>query len=378
MKIIIDKKFRKKAGCIAIVFIAFLASLTFYVRSYENMDFVRIQIGMNSLYHTRQTLIEYLTGYSSTLNTTLTYTVTYNILRFLVAKYTKNPYVLVWVSAIIDYSIISYIIYDWNKDSEYTLQQKVCIFLFNMSMLPFVHVCSGIRAAMAASIMILSVYHFVYKDYSIIRFVVGCFLAVTTHPFVLFAIPIAIVSKIMPKFRTFLIAWLGAVSLTYLMPLFERLNIPFLSVLVAKYYTYTSENQFTAYRSFFYGTILICFLLISYYFLFIWSPNKKRINVKENKNKIYIFVVSYAGLIIGNVGGYELVCRSAYILGAFAPVIIGMLYDGKTSGNRGFIAMIFRLMIISLSVYVFMMHIHFLGRHFSISHIPISINPSLQ
>lgn len=355
--------------------IAVATSLTFFVLNSENMDFVRFAAQMRKIYGTNMTLGEYLEGLLKNSTDAKKYNFVFYSLLFFIGKHSRNPYILAWICTFVDYAIVSYILYDWGKNRKYSLKKCIYIFIFCSAMLPFVHVVSGLRAAMASSVFCLATYNYVYKDKTIAGFIVGCLVAISIHTFVLLAIPIAMLAKIMPRFKVFVAVYGASLAMSYIATYLGTFGIPFFTAIATKYRTYTGSQQFRAYRSFYYGTIIICAILVLYYFFFIWSYKKNNTKVDCQKNKIYVFIVGFAGLILGNTNGYELVCRNAYILGIFAPIVVGMLFDGIIDKNsKAIVAKILRVMIFVLSVYILQRHFRFYGGHFSLNNIIKSLH----
>lgn len=370
------KNLNKKIGCLILVILAVLASMTFYVSVQDNMDFIRIQELMDPLRRTNISLGEYLVPKENhALNRTMSYTFTFNTLLYLFAKGFKNNYVFVWASVAIDYTLVAYMIYDWTRDRKCRILEKVSIFLTSMAFLPFVHACSGIRAAMAACLMALAVYGFLYRNRGMVYFAVFVFLSVTVHPFVIYAVPVAVLVKYAPKMSVCILVWLGTVGLVYIVPILAALKLPFVSVLATKYATYTSSNQFTSYRSFFYSALLCSLLLIVYYVFFYWRVFAGNYHKKEpNKYRLFTFIAAYAGVVLGSFGSYDIACRLAYVLGAFAPVIVKMITSGRRKDEiRHFVAIALYAAFMILCVYTFSKHIRYYGGHFSLDNIALAL-----
>lgn len=361
---------KKGIICVFLVILSFIASLTFYVSPSMNMDFVRIQEEIPS-YQTSQTLNAYLNSESITSNNeTIKYTYTFNVIVYLFGKYVKNHYVLVWFSAILDYSIVCWMIYDWTKNKKQGIHEWISCFIVSMAFLPFVHVVSGIRAAMAACLMALGIYLLLYRKRSIFIYLLLSLLSVTIHPYTLYAIPITLLVHISPTLKSFIIVLVGTLSIEYLAPIIGKKDIPFLSMMARRFVSYTSASQYTSYRTFYYGVILCSLLLAVYYIFFIWR-NKK---ISHSQKKMCTFLACYAGLIIGSFGSYDIVCRLAYLLGAMAPVVTEAMMIGNNNDKYKYVIRrcIF-IVFILLSIFTFYKHIQYYGGHFKLSHILLSI-----
>lgn len=372
---------RKKVACIFIVLASYLLAMMFYVKTTDNMDFVRIQELMESLRNTKLSLIEYLfTEAGTQLNATLRYTFLFNILMYFVAKYCENYFVLTWISAAIDFAVISYIYYDWTKTRKTTVSEMICMVFLCAAFLPFVHVVSGIRAAMAACFMALAVYKYIYRNKSILVFGFLVFLSVSSHPFTIYAIPAALLIRYSSSIKAFFIVLMGTIGLIYLVPIIGRLGIPFLSTLAIKFHTYTAASQYTSYRSIYYSSLICAVLFVLYYLLFLWKKtDKKKSSIEIQKDRLYKFIICYSAVILGSFGSYDIVCRLSYVLGAFSPVLSEMIFSlRKKDQGRYLLARVLCIIIIILAIYTFMKHIRYYGGFFRLENLAISTNPLLQ
>lgn len=355
---------------IIIIFAVLCLSLMFHVRMTDDMDFARHQTLLNDIRKSNIGFWEYVLYNPLGVSGNITYAFTYsfNILCYIVAKLFENNYVLVWISALIEYGIIAYIAYDWKRDSEYTLIQILFSILLCFAVYPVIHAFSGIRTSLAASFMALAVYLFLCKDCSIIKYIILCIVSVTFHPVMLMAVPITVAIKISSKLTTIILIMIFAILFNHIVVLFEQLNIPFLSAMVTKYLTYTSAGQFRAWRFCLYGVILICFICIVYYIFIIQIKSKET----DGKEKLYAFLICFMGLILGNIGGYETVMRPSYLLGALAPIIVSMLTEQNALDQRlnardpvkGVIKIGAAEAVFALSVYMGIMYISYFGSYF--------------
>jgi hypothetical protein len=334
MKIRINKK---KLKYFCIVLFALMGSLMFHADRTSNLDFIRYQDILESLRNSNLSLSDYLINSNTTTrwtNAMLPYAYAFNALVYFVAKFFRNDYVISWISTLIDYSLIAYIAYDWRRESKYRSREVLLIILACFSLLSFMQVNSGLRTATSACIMAFAVYKFLYRNNSIIYFVILSIISVLFHPFTLLAIPIAIVIKASSSKGVFWITLIGCMFLSHIASIFRESSIPFLRALAIKYGTYTSDEQFRAYRFCLYGVLIISVFCIIYYLLI--YRKSKDITVGESKGskeKLYLFVISFCGLIIGNIGSYEIVVRNGYLLGALSPVMISMFYEDSLAKN---------------------------------------------
>lgn len=349
---------------IFVVFVALLIGVMFHVERHENMDFNRFQDIMDTIRYSNMNFQNFLADDSNLLkwmNRTLPYMYSFDLLIFLISKCFENNYVMVWVSIIIDYTIVAYIAYDWRKGSRYSNKEVILSILACFALLPMVHACSGLRTATSACFMSLAIYKFLYQNKNWLVFAFYCVIAVTFHPVTLMAVPIAVAIKVSPRKIVFYITLLGCLATSQIAVFLSNSGNLFLQGLGMKYTTYTSENQFRAYRFAMYGVIVFAILIIGYYFLI--YRNKLRGDVNQNEisaidcdeykktKKLFLFYVCYLAFLVGNSSSYEIVCRGAYLIGASAPVIVGLLFDSSSTQNR-IVAQIIKLMIVILLIYM--------------------------
>lgn len=351
MKIKIRKNIFKY---ILIVGIALCGAFMFHVSPDDNMDFVRYQSILNSIRSSRINFWDFWingTSVSRQVGAAQRYAFSENILIFLVAKFCTNDYILVWVSIFINYTCIAYIALDLKQNSKYSFMQTGVSILVCLAELPFIHACSGLRTATAACIMAVAIYLYLYKQSKIIPFMLLSILAVGFHPFVLFAIIIALAVRLIKNNAAIVGIIVGIMLIPQIAMWFIKSNIPFLVMLAQKYITYTSDNQFRAYRTFQYGTILICVLCIL--FFFVDSVLKYSIHITARSSSgdlkyIKMFFLAYSFIIIGNVNSYELVVRFGYLIGALSPVFSLLIFNSPCKKNN-YIHFMIRSFIIILA-----------------------------
>lgn len=357
MKIRIKNKIEKrKIKYIGIILLALMGSLMFHVDRTANMDFNRYQTILDSLRISNISWFDYMINCNTeTLraNAIMQYSYAFNTLMYFVAKSFKNNYIIVWISVLIDYSLIAYIAFDWKRNSKYKTNEMMLIVLACFSLLPFIHVNSGLRTATSACIMALAVYRYLFKMKNLVEFLLLTLLSVLFHPFSVFAIPIAIVVRVFNTKVVLFAVLIGCMFLSPIAEIFFKSGIPFLMIIGRKYLTYTSKTQFSAYRTFSYGGLISCVTIIIYYLL-IYRKSRKTDNgkVMVGKEKIYLFIVCFSGLIIGNAGSYEMVCRNGYLLGALSPVFISMFYEKGHLLGRKRIELVFRVALAILFAFM--------------------------
>lgn len=361
---------------ILVISVALLIGVMFHVERYENMDFNRFQDIMDTIRNSNMNFQEFLEDDTNLLkwsNRTLPYMYSFDLLIFLISKCFENNYVIVWVSIIIDYTIVAYIAYDWRRDSRYSIKEIFVTILACFALLPMVHACSGLRTATAASFMALAIYKLLYQNKNLLIFFLYCAIAVTFHPATLLAVPIAVAIRVSSRKIVFLITLLGCLFISQIAAFFSNSGNSFLKGLGIKYATYTSETQFRAYRFSMYGVIVFAILIIAYYFLIYRNKLKGDANQNEmsiidydeyeKTNKLFLFYVCYLAFLVGNANSYEIVCRGAYLIGASAPVIVGMLFDNLGIQNRR-VAQVIKLILAVLLTYMCCCWIRYYAKFF--------------
>lgn len=354
-----------------IVLFAVMLGLMFHLDRSMNMDFNRFQEIMDTIRNSKMSFSNFLADDTHMLkwsNITLPYMYSFNVLLFFVSRLFSNNYVMVWISVLIDYTIIAYIAYDWRRDSRYTQKEVMLSILICFSFLPFIHVCSGLRTATSACFMALAVYKYLYRDKGILIFALFALISITFHPIMCFAIPIALVIKLTNKKLIFYLTVLGCLFISRIADLFLISGNVFLRSLATKYITYTSEGQFRAYRFAMYGTIVFAILVILYYLVVYKRPKSEKngrrrgllgyitgshaiVDDKDAKQRLFLFFSCYLALLIGNIGSYEMVCRGVYLVGASAPILADLLLSVKKNSNSS-IAILIGFVIVLLLIYM--------------------------
>lgn len=364
MRVEVNKKIFKY---IFVICIALLGAFMFHVSPDDNMDFVRYQDILHSIRTSQISFLDFWlngTQVSRQAGAAQKYAYSENILIYLIAKYFNNDYILVWCSILIDYVCIAYIAFDLKYYSKYSVLQVIVSILLCFAELPFIHACSGLRTATAACVMAVGLYDYLYKQCRIFHFGILGALAIGFHPFVLFAIVIALTIKLLKNNIAIIGVIVGIILLPQITKLFMNSHVPFLILLAQKYITYTSDKQFRAYRTFQYGTILISALCIIYV---LYDCRKRKKNPKEvdTPKSLKMFFIAYMFVIIGNIESYELVVRSGYLIGAMAP-LFSMLVFNYRCRKDDYICFSIRFSIILLAIVMCIAYVRYYYRWFII------------
>ena len=374
---------RKKAvisltqlGYYLIIIIAVLRAMQFHVNSGDNMDLARHFYMMQLVKRSGYSFFEYvfLHGDAFTSNITLKFNYAFNAIVYLISNYTTNYYIISWVFVFIDYAIIAYIGIDWWK-SQGGRKGFMALYeiLICFSLFPLIHAISGLRTSLAACIMGLAIYLYIYKNKSFISFAIATILAVLFHPAFLTAVPFAIIAKKMERKKGLLISVIASVAVSSMANIFIRASNFFLHSIAYKYLQYTGESGYRSTRFCYYGVIVICILtLIDYFLMFFWrrktdsSAFSEGYYEKNTRIEIYDFLAYYMFFILSNIGNYEMVLRPAYLLGALAPVVTGLIY-GVEGGRRrrDSLSILVFAVIVIVALYVSYMYLVWHNEYFS-------------
>ena len=375
---------RKKAvisltqlGYYLIIIIAVLRAMQFHVNSGDNMDLARHFYMMQLVKRSGYSFFEYvfLHGDAFTSNITLKFNYAFNAIVYLISNYTTNYYIISWVFVFIDYAIIAYIGIDWWK-SQGGRKGFMALYeiLICFSLLPFFQAVSGLRTAIAACIMGLAIYLYIYKNKSFIYFAIATILAALFHPVFLTAVPFAIIAKKMERKKGLLISVIASVAVSSMANIFIRASNNFLHSIAYKYLQYTGESGYRGTRFCYYGVLVICLLtLAGYFYIFFLRKSfgnhdqvKKALDTDGNSRLvIYDFVAYYMIFILSNFGAYEMVLRPAYLLGAIAPILTGLScgVQGKCRRLDGVLTILLALLF-GISIYVSYMYLIWHNEYF--------------
>lgn len=362
-------------GYVLVICIAVLRATQFHVERGDNMDLARHMYMMEVINMSDYSLLEYvfLYGDAFTSNITMKFCYAFNIIVYIIAKYCNNYYIISWLFVFVDYSIIAYMGLDWWKNYG---GRKGYMFLFEIlicfSLLPFFQAVSGLRTAMAACLTALAIYLYLVRDKSLLVFFAVSVLAATVHPVFMIAVPFAVLAKIADGKKGLLITVVGSVSVPLIANICIKIPNDFLYGIAFKYLQYTGEDGYRSTRFCYYGVIVICFLVIVQYFLNSMhkSPqNEKTLDSEVQEimpsERIYHFVIYYMIFILSNIGKYEMVLRPAYLLGALAPVISGMVFSGRHSGKeRNILPMMILLPLFAVVLYVSIKYLFWHSEYF--------------
>ena len=81
---------------------------------------------------------------------------------------------------------------------------------------------------------------------------------------------------------------------------------------------------------------------------------------------VYDFIAYYMIYILSNIGKYEMVLRPAYLLGAMAPMVTGMVFNVRGKNRkRDVITNAILLMLLVIVSYVSFMYLQWHSEYFA-------------
>lgn len=240
---------------------------------------------------------------------------TFNLIRYVICQLSENNHWLPWTCVLIDYCIVGYIMYDWSRDHEKNGKVNWLSVLICFGLLPFIHANSGMRNALAFSLMGLGIYLYSYKKKKLLVFLILSAMAVTIHPSVLICIPFVFFARFNLRKKgliavfavSVMIEWAARYLASHATGLFQTVG--------SLYLTYSGAGQFRLSPVILFGTLAIVGLFFAQCCIADLSC------CTDAERSIYAFLAYYMCFILSNVGNNDLVVRPAYLLGVFAPVL---------------------------------------------------------
>ena len=272
------------------------------------------------------------------------YMFAYNIYRYCIAKLFPNA-ALQFFTIIIVYSILVYIILETFEGR--TNRNRVVILSFFMcfAFLPYLYVYSGIRNALAASIVALALYLLFYKNLSWIVFFVIVFIAGTIHPVVIAAGPFAVISFIKPKGYYLLLIPIILSLEQMVLKAFKNSSISLLKMVGTKYYNYINVYNYDVGRAFTYAPCIICIVILVSAFIVLKNWDRGNINANN-------FIIWYIIFALCNINNQQVFMRLLYVLACFSPIIINNFFNKDDTNGSVTITLICPFIIISMGAYV--------------------------
>ena len=211
--------------------------------------------------------------------------------------------------------------------------------------MPLLFVISGIRNALAACIMALAVYLFLYKNVKVYYFLFISIIAALIHPVALMAAFLALIAKLNLGLRGVIIIFAVIFSLNNLANILSNSSYSYLRQYSKYYLSYTSDSQYRSANYYLYFDIVILLIMVISY-----CVCKKDLLSKEEK-KLYYFLTIYSVSTLAFIGNYDMILRPCYFIGAFSPIAYNLvetkhLWPKKNRWLRIFIKILIILMFI--------------------------------
>lgn len=249
----------------------------------------------------------------------------FNILRYIAIKISDNNYILPAICTFICYSIIGYIAIDWREVNGKGSNITALSMLLCFSFLEYGNVISGMRNGLAACILGLAIYLYLYKKKRIYIFIVLCFIAATIHPAALITIPFVIIAKFDIGIIGYISVFVASAIAQTVAKWLTTSDILYFRIVGQKYFSYTSEDQYRASRAPLYTVLILIVIFLVVYF--VGHFRKRSNNVDRSRDLIYNFLAVYMVYILGNIGNYDMVLRPAYVLGPLSPILCSLIVD---------------------------------------------------
>ena len=171
-----------------------------------------------------------------------------------------------------------------------------------------------------------------------------------------------------------MIVFIASASVALIANLLIRSSNRFLYSIAFKYLQYTGEDGYRSTRFCYYGVIVICILtLTNYFYALFWKKKHTQtaLITFDGKNDgafmtVYDFIAYYMIYILSNIGKYEMVLRPAYLLGAMAPMVTGMVFNVRGKNRkRDVITNAILLMLLVIVSYVSFMYLQWHSEYFA-------------
>ncbi len=325
-------------------FVIALAVVAYYMRPPSSWDLSRNYILLDTIRNSGLSFYQFVFGGKATyIADGYRSLISYNIYRYIyVNVFSSNIWFQV-ITVIIVYTIQFYIIYDYGKGKNKKDVSTTLTMLLSFAFLPFVYVTSGIRNALAASIMGLAIYLYLYKKQTMSPILLSI-IAITIHPSVLIAVPFVILSKMRMGVKG--VVWVAVISFgaQSLAKWISRTDVAFLRQIGKSYLLYSGSNQYRGGRGNLYGILIITVIFIFY---FLWNRrNKFGKAFEKDVNRFLMLLLVY---MAGNFQNYDLVLRPGYIIGIFSPFLANIMQNSCQKRN---LSIALNFIIILASIYV--------------------------
>lgn len=323
-KISITKNDYRKIKIILIKYILFLCVISALYIPAQTADLTRLRIFVEQTYSNMS-----FGKYLETLRNTSTFTT--HTFYYIIAKLGLIQ-VMSIVPCFINYSIFSYIIYDYSKSKKINSSSVAKVFIFYLFMGQIVEVISGMRSMCSFSILFFCLYREFFKSKGIMSNLLFYLLAIGFHNAV---VPLVIIrfmylliqkeNKILKRCANYLIFILLLVfSLKYGSTILEATN--------TKAQTYLGSNIYSYFWTFL-STILTIILIV---YMYISNKEKIREKIPRNYRILFLIYITIDSLFcFKEYSIFRRYCRVVVML--FLPILLEIFDSNSENLKKGII-----------------------------------------
>lgn len=360
INIVVTKRIKISKKQVSISFFLFsmaLTILTYYIKPPLNWDLRRHFYCLDSIRNSGISFGKFLFHNEFAVGgKEFTSLFSFNLIRYLIIKLFHNNQMLPCFCVFVDYLIISYIMIDWSYENVKNRKVRFISLLLCFTFLPLVHAASGMRTALASTIMGLGIYLYLYKSKKIFVFIVFSIIAVTIHPVMLMAVPFVFLARFETGIKGMIIVLAASLLIERLATYLASSRYRYLARAAYLYKRYTSSDQYRGGRYSLLGVLCILFVIIMIFFIMKKKYEERYWN--KNHTLIYSFLMYYIFFILGNIGNYDMVLRPSYLLGVFAPALSSLITNTEEwrCANSKYPLILAQLVIYIVCIYVCYRH----------------------
>ena len=253
------------------------------------------------------------------------YTYIYNILIYIIGKYFSYN-MLPFIAISVSYGLFANIAFHEFSNNNRTGRNIILSISICIVLMPYLYVYSGIRNALAASIIAFGIYRFYKCEHKILDLVICTIVAILIHPISAAVVPFILLSKIKPGIKGIIVT-LALPSIVFAVMEYFRLQLgnEFLFKIAAKYYNYTLVRNDNQGRIFLYSTVI---LLILFSILALYTFNKKNHENKSDYSMLNL-IIWYSMFSLGYINSYEMIIRLPYNIAILSPVLVNTLFNNN-------------------------------------------------
>lgn len=284
--------------CIMIMFIVSLSLIAYTIQpNVENDSYRHFEV------------IDYIRKYGFSACIAYNECIVFKIMLYLISLFPNNQ-ILHLFAALVDYSLFSYLVYDYKKTYNPSSRCLSISILLSLSLVTFSTVISGIRSAMAIVILSLVFYFLLIKKHKFnFKLFLLILIAGLIHPLSYLVVSIYIFYLLFNKSNFKYISFFWSALVGIVIKLLEFLNLAYFA---EKLKIYTEGNWIDDIRLYY---ITLIFLIFTLYVYFLIKKNKKIKHVQ------YIdFMNVYILFIFGSVFVAKIFVKRMLIFLAFGSI----------------------------------------------------------